>query len=248
MANKKTSRATRGKVDATGEAGTAGSSSKPPPTAGKKGAARARSNASRPETSTAKTSAADKISSTKAKAGAFGKSLGPTKSGKFAARGAAPASGATKGAVRRKDREADVVVRSFEPDRGVAVLEFKRRRERYTRERSPGQVVAMADYLRARRGFSSDQEMAELLQVHRTRLAAWKQGAEVPNAQNAQLLSYLAVVVNELEEFLDPDVIPDWLVTEQYALGGETPVDALREGHLAEVLQAANATEHGSYV
>lgn len=140
------------------------------------------------------------------------------------------------------------MVRSFEPDRGVVVLEFKRRRERYTREKSPGQVVAMADYLRARRGFSSDQEMAEILQVHRTRLAAWKQGAEVPNAQNAQLLSHLAVVVNELEEFLDPDVIPDWLVTEQYALGGETPVHALRAGHLAEVLQAANATEHGSYV
>lgn len=90
--------------------------------------------------------------------------------------------------------------------------------------------------------------MAEILQMHRTRLAAWKQGTEVPNPQNAQLLSYLAVVVNELEAFLDPDVIPDWLITEQHTLGGKTPVHALREGHLAEVLQAANATEHGSYV
>jgi DNA-binding transcriptional regulator YiaG len=140
------------------------------------------------------------------------------------------------------------VVRSFEPDRGYAILEFKRRRVRYTREKTPEQVVAMADYLRARRGFSSDQEMAELLQVHRTRLAAWKQGTEVPNARNAQLLSYLAVVVSELEEFLDPDVIPDWLVTEQHTLRGEAPVRALREGQLAEVLQAANATEHGAYI
>jgi DNA-binding transcriptional regulator YiaG len=147
-----------------------------------------------------------------------------------------------------KDAGADVVVRRFEPDRGVAVLEFDRRRVRYTRERTPDQVVAMADYLRARRGFSSDQEMAEILEVHRTRLAAWKRGAEVPNPRNAQLLSYLAVVVSELEEFLDPDVIPDWLVTEQYTLGGATPVNALREGQLAEVLQAANATEHGAYV
>lgn len=56
----------------------------------------------------------------------------------------------------------------------------------------------------------------------------------------------LEIVVEELENFLDPDVIPDWLLTEQ--LGGRTPMQALRDGHLAEVLQLVNATEHGAYV
>lgn len=141
-----------------------------------------------------------------------------------------------------------MVVREFQPERGVAVLEFGRQRVRYTREKSAGQVVAMADYLRARRGFATDYQMAEILGVHRSRLIAWKQGMEVPNPANAQLLSHLAVVVQELEEFLDPDVIPDWLLTEQYTLGSRTPVDALRNGHLAEVLHLANATEHGAYI
>jgi DNA-binding transcriptional regulator YiaG len=141
----------------------------------------------------------------------------------------------------------DVFVRDFQPGRGYAVLEFKRQRVKYTRERSPEQVFTMADYLRARRGFTSDQIMAEVLGVHRTRLIAWKQGSEVPNAQNAQLLSHLAVVVQDLGEFLDPEVIPDWLQTEQYTLG-RSPVDALRAGQLAEVLQAANATEHGAFI
>lgn len=193
-------------------------------------------------------SAGGKTVSAQAKTSAYGNKLAPAKSGTPGARKSAMAGGAAKGAGGQTEREPDVVVRSFEPERGVVVLEFKRRRERFTREKSPAQVVAMADYLRSRRGFSSDQEMAEILQVHRTRLAAWKQGAEVPNPQNAQLLSYLAVVVNELEEFLDPDVIPDWLGTEQFTLRGDTPVQALREGHLAEVLQAANATEHGAYI
>lgn len=58
----------------------------------------------------------------------------------------------------------------------------------------------------------------------------------------------LAVVVQELESFLDPEVIPDWLITEQYTLGGRTPVQALRDGDLAEVLQVVNATEHGAYL
>lgn len=142
----------------------------------------------------------------------------------------------------------EALVRSFQPERGVVVIEFEQDRTRYTRERTPDQIVAMADYLRARRGFSTDQEMAELLDVHRTRLAAWKRGDEVPNAQNAQLLSHLAVVVHELGEFLDPEVIPDWLLTEQFTLDGATPIDALRAGQLTEVLQAANATEHGAFV
>ncbi|WP_420127398.1 antitoxin Xre/MbcA/ParS toxin-binding domain-containing protein [Longimicrobium sp.] len=55
-------------------------------------------------------------------------------------------------------------------------------------------------------------------------------------------------VTRELESFLDPDVIPDWLHTEQHALGGRTPMQALRDGHLAEVLQLANATEHDPYI
>ncbi len=150
--------------------------------------------------------------------------------------------------VREPGGAARVVVRDFQPERGVAVLEFNRKRVRYTREKSAAQVIAMADYLRARRGFSSDQEMAQLLGVHRSRLIAWKQGADVPNPQNRQLLSHLAVVVQELAEFLDPDVIPDWLMTEQHMLGRRTPVQALREGSLADVLQAVNATEHGAFV
>ncbi len=142
----------------------------------------------------------------------------------------------------------EVVVREFQPERGVAVLEFGRQRVRYTREKTAEQVVAMADYLRARRGFATDQQMAEIIGVHRSRLIAWKQGTEVPNPANAQLLSHLAVVVQELEEFLDPDVIPDWLLTEQFTLGNCTPVEALRGGRLSEVLQTANETEHGAYI
>lgn len=140
----------------------------------------------------------------------------------------------------------ELLIRDFQPDRAV-VIEWQRQRVRYTREKTPAQLYAMADYLRARQAFSSDQEMADALNVHRTRLVAWKQGLEVPNPENAQLLSHLAVVISALGEFLDEDVTGDWLLSSQLQLGGRTPLQALREGHLADVLQAANATEHGAY-
>lgn len=135
-----------------------------------------------------------------------------------------------------------------EVETGVLVVETKRERVRYTRELTAAQVLAKADYLRARRGFSTDQEMAEVLGVPTDVLVSWKRGNELPNAEDAYMFSHLAIVVRELEEFLDPEVIPDWLLTEQFALNGRTPVEALRDGHLAEVLQTANATEHGAYI
>jgi DNA-binding transcriptional regulator YiaG/ribosomal protein L30/L7E len=116
------------------------------------------------------------------------------------------------------------------------------------RSRSPEQLAGMADYHRARRGFATDSEMAAVLGVHRTQLAGWKRGQVTPSPANARLLSYLAITVSELSEFLDPEVIGDWLLTEQYTLSGRTPAEALRDGRLADVLYTANATEHGAYV
>jgi hypothetical protein len=108
-------------------------------------------------------------------------------------------------------------------------------------------LLVTADYVRARRGFPNDAALAEILAVSAYRLRAWKAGAEPPDAAGALLLSHLGTVVTELDRFLDPDVIPDWLLTEHHALGGRTAVQALREGRLADVLLAVNATEHGAY-
>lgn len=50
---------------------------------------------------------------------------------------------------QRGKAEYAVSVHNFEPERGIAVLEFNSERVRYTRERSAEQVFAIADYLRA---------------------------------------------------------------------------------------------------
>lgn len=137
-------------------------------------------------------------------------------------------------------------VHRYSRKEGVVVLQVGSRRERYTQPLSPEQHIVAGDYHRARRGFSSDSQMAEILGVHRTRIAEWKTGKR-PDPENAELLSALATTVEVLLRFLDPEVAPDWLTTEQFELLA-TPMESLRAGRLAEVLQAANATEHGAYV
>jgi transcriptional regulator with XRE-family HTH domain len=135
----------------------------------------------------------------------------------------------------------------YSPEQGTLVLQVGGRRERYAHALSPEQHMTIGSYHRARRGFATDVEMAEALGVHRTRIAAWKRG-QAPDPENAHLLSNLATVVEELLRFLDSEIIADWLTAPQYELGEQAPIEALRQGRLADVLQAANASEHGAYV
>jgi len=108
--------------------------------------------------------------------------------------------------------------------------------------------VLISHLLRARDAFRSDLEMAETLGIDRTRLIAWKRGSSHPRQEQVRFLADVAAAVDTLLRFLHPTVIADWLATPQFQLGDRTPVEALREGRLADVLQAANATEHGAYI
>jgi transcriptional regulator with XRE-family HTH domain len=146
---------------------------------------------------------------------------------------------------RRRAPEPSIV--RYSPAQGVVVLQIGSRRERFAQVRSPEQQIVVGDYHRARRGFSTDTEMAEALGVHRTRIAAWKNG-QLPDPENAHLLAALATTVDELLRFLDPEVIVDWLTTPQFELQDQPPIEALRQGRLADVLQTANATEQGAYI
>ena len=104
--------------------------------------------------------------------------------------------------------------------------------------------VPLTHYLVARKVFRTDAELAGALGVSPRDLARWKRGELA--AETGRRLRHLAVAISELEEFLDPSVIEDWLTSKS---PGElkSPLDWLREGNLAEVLHLVNATEHGAY-
>lgn len=106
-------------------------------------------------------------------------------------------------------------------------------------------LVFLAHYLRVRRAFSSDVQMAEMLGLDRTRLIAWKKGASVPRHEHLRYLADVATTVDALMNFLHPSVIADWLIAPKFEFEDRTPVEMLREGRLPDVLMSANATERG---
>jgi hypothetical protein len=108
-------------------------------------------------------------------------------------------------------------------------------------------LALVSHYVRARTAFASDLEMSEMLGIDRTRLIAWKKGTSKPRQEQLRYLADVATTVDALRRFLHPTVMGDWLVAPKIQLEDRSPVDLLREGRLADVLQAANASEHGSF-
>lgn len=101
-------------------------------------------------------------------------------------------------------------------------------------------------YLSARRAFSSDAEMAETFEVHRSQITRWKRGAP-PDAENAERLVGLDAVVSLLSGFLEDDSIPKWLRGINAHLGNRRPMDVVREGRLSEVVRAIEAEKSGAF-
>lgn len=109
----------------------------------------------------------------------------------------------------------------------------------------PEVIETVADYNRARAGFSDDRALASALRVDLKDVEQWKLGA-LPSPEEKQRLRDLAVAVSELEKVYEPEVIPTWLASKP-AGEEKAPIEWLREGNLAEVLQLINASAHGAY-
>jgi len=106
-------------------------------------------------------------------------------------------------------------------------------------------LVPFAHYLQARKGFRTDAELAAALGVSADQLVRMKRGGVV-DVDSERLMRDMAVVVSELLTIYQPEAVPEWL---QGRPPGEpkSPLDWLREGNLAEVLQQINASASGAY-
>lgn len=118
--------------------------------------------------------------------------------------------------------------------------EFRRRQGAYASR----WMIPVAYYLVAREAFTSDREMASVLGVDEDELARWARGGA--DANEVRLLRDVSVAVTELLAVYEPEAVREWL---QGRAPGElkTPIEWLREGNLAEVLNQINASATGAY-
>lgn len=110
----------------------------------------------------------------------------------------------------------------------------------------PGQCIQRAYYLEARKAFTSDASLAEAMSVHRSQVTRWSQGRSA-HTGNAWLLRDLAATVSRLADCYRQATIHRWLFASNPDLGGEQPMELLRQGRLPEVLMAVQAQTSGAF-
>jgi hypothetical protein len=108
-------------------------------------------------------------------------------------------------------------------------------------------AIRRAQYLMARKAFPTDTALAEAVGVHRSQITRWKAG-DPASPENAWLLRDLAFAAETLSEHLDTAASHAWLHGRSPELNGETPLDAIRGGRVADVLMALQAQVGGAYV
>ena len=111
---------------------------------------------------------------------------------------------------------------------------------------SASQAIRRAQYLMARKAFPTDAALADAVGVHRSQITRWKVG-DPASAENAWLLRDLAFAAETLSEYFDPAASHGWLHGHSPELNGETPLEAIRGGRVADVLMALQAQVGGAF-
>jgi transcriptional regulator with XRE-family HTH domain len=107
--------------------------------------------------------------------------------------------------------------------------------------------VAVRDKLQAvTRDLGSQARVARLLGVSPSRVSRWLR-AEQPDPENRRKLEGVEFVLGRLLELYERDAALDWLQGINAHLGDRRPMDLLAAGRTAEVLQAIQADEAGSF-
>ena len=93
-----------------------------------------------------------------------------------------------------------------------------------------------------------NNRVAELLQVSRSQPSRWRTGKEGLAVESRRAVIDLDYIVTRLQEVYVPEVARIWLTSPNAFLGGGTPVEALRQRGVLDVIAAIDAEAAGAYV
>lgn len=93
-----------------------------------------------------------------------------------------------------------------------------------------------------------NNQVAELLGVNRSQPSRWRSGKEGLAADSERALLDLDYVVARLHQVWVPEVAKVWLKSSNPRLGGGTPLEALRQGAVTDVIGAIDAEYAGAYL
>lgn len=119
----------------------------------------------------------------------------------------------------------------------------RRRRGQVPETWGPGASQHLAT---CRSALGSDRAVAGLLGVSPSQVSRWRSG-QIPDPDNADRLSGLALVLEMLSRWLAPDAVEGWLQGANAHLSNRSPAYLIRLGKIADVIGAIEAEKAGVF-
>lgn len=89
-------------------------------------------------------------------------------------------------------------------------------------------------------------ELADIVGVRERQVQHWVSGAHRPQGDTRDRLLEVRYIVSELSEVYRPEGVDIWLHGRNRSLGGERPIDLLRQGEFQKVLNAIERLKSGA--
>jgi transcriptional regulator with XRE-family HTH domain len=96
------------------------------------------------------------------------------------------------------------------------------------------------------RDLGSQRRLAEALGVSPAQVSRWRRGQGL-DADNAERLDLLELVMSALGRLYEPEAVEQWLVGLNPQLRDRRPIDLVRDGRADELLAAIRAERAGSF-
>lgn len=96
------------------------------------------------------------------------------------------------------------------------------------------------------RDVGSQAALAELLDVHRSRISRWMRGGSPEPANRAKVVAF-DFIWSRLLDVYERDAALEWLQGTNAHLGNRRPADLLRAGRALEVAAAVEQAASGAY-
>jgi len=107
-------------------------------------------------------------------------------------------------------------------------------------------VAAAAKVEALSRDFRSQRRLADALGVSPAQISRWKRGRGI-DADNAERLDLLELVMSALLRLYEPGTAEDWLFGLNPLLRHRRPIDVIRQGHVEELLAAIRQERADSF-
>jgi hypothetical protein len=98
------------------------------------------------------------------------------------------------------------------------------------------------------KGAMRSADVANILGTRPETVTRWNQGRSYPHAGTEKILLELEFIIDQLNDFYEPNEARLWIFSPQKLLRGASPAELIREGRIDEVRRLVNQIRDAAHI